>query len=127
MAKAPNKEDFNLPDMFQNLGAHKTNIADLTSRVKELENKFGDSEKIAITLREAHESAVKMRNLFSDFFVDGLAKNDLVKAKIIKIINEADRSFFFASLKRFGLVIWSLVFIGVGAAITMSVQHFLRP
>lgn len=130
MAKgAPNQnlpDDFNLNTFVENVSFHSIEIPKLTSRIEKIEEKFGDNEKLADTLHNASQKAVKMQKLFDESFIKLLDESYLVKEKISKIINNVDRNHFYTSLKRFGFVVYTILIGAIGSAVTVLITHLAK-
>lgn len=109
-------------DYVQQVGEHEKDLVSIKERLAALEEKFGSNEKIADTLCETSEKAVRMDEMLGKRFLH-LLKHDVgIKGEVTSLVNGIDRSFFLASLKRVGLlvvgVIYSIALLAVGAFIS---------
>ena len=127
MSKTPrgtpqNNNDFDVNALLSDVSNHAKDMTALNKKVECLEEKLVSHEKIATTLAETAKTAVKMQEMLADTFVTLLKNNKGVRDELSKIINEADRDYTKASLKRFGSHFWGLFLVAFGAILT----YFLK-
>ncbi len=103
---------------------HAKDMNALETRIQSLEDKLGSNEKIADTLCEASEKAVKMREMLEKNFIDLVSKNDSVRTEIKNIIKSADRDFVQSKLKQYGTWIGA-VFLFLSAQISIELIKWL--
>lgn len=120
--RAPH-QDFN-PDELVQSSQHQQDIDGLNTRIKSLEDKFGTNEKIADTLCEASERALRMDELFEKKIVKQIQQNAEVRKELRKVIDEADRAAVRAFIKRVGIGIWTLIIALVSGAIALIINTF---
>lgn len=123
---AVNNDDFKSSDLLRSIEGHDKEIISLSTRIKELENKFGNHELTATTINEASKTQVKMQEMLAENFMKLLETNEKVKESIIALVNKLDRNCFYVSMKRFGRASWAifLLFIGAAAKTILDKVHF---
>lgn len=117
-------QDFD-PDKYVTSSDHAQHVEDLGRRLSYLEEKFGDNEKIATTLKNAAENAVKMQTLFADTFVTLLKTNDTIKSGISDIVNKLDRKYTVLFMKRFGFISYTLAISIISAIAGAIVKAYI--
>ncbi|MGH7202860.1 MAG: hypothetical protein ACREHC_00255 [Candidatus Levyibacteriota bacterium] len=116
-----NQNDFSA-DILAKSEKHETDIGELSTRVKALEDKFSTNEKIADTLCETAEKATKMQNMLSGSFIK-LIQNDVhVKEAIQKQIRVSDKNAFQSWMKKFGGIVLAIIIYILGLVSQPIVQ-----
>lgn len=127
MAKgdAPKKNDFDVDDIVH-ADKHQQDIDGLSTRITQLENKFGTNEKIADTLCETAEKASKMQEMLGKSFLKLLQHDTDIGSEFEKIISKSDRNAFYRALKRFGSVSGAIILLLVGAVLYALAAKYIH-
>lgn len=107
-ANKKSKDDFNVNTLVK-AEDHDKDIALLSERISMIEMKFGTNEKIADTLFEASEKALKMHEMFSSTFIKAINSNSHVQNSLTTLIDQLDRKNFRVIFKRIWGAIWTLI------------------
>jgi hypothetical protein len=117
-----NHTDFTPADIATTVNKHDEDFILVKERLNELERKFGNNEKIADTLCETAEKATKMHEMLAKTFLKLLQHDVPVKQEVSNLVNKTDRNYFYASVKRVGFlvatIVWSIIMIVIGAFVT---------
>ena len=107
--------DFDVNALLSDVSNHARDMTTLTKKVECLEDKLGSHEKIATTLSDTAKTAVKMQEMLADTFTTLLKSNKAVRESVVELVDEVDRSYLKAFLKRFGSFIGAILLLLVGA------------
>lgn len=124
MARTPNN-DFNEQELTNTIGKHDEELISVKKRLDSLEEKFGNNEKIADTLCETAEKALKMDEMIRKVFLKLLKKDTDIKSEVSNLVNDLDRNCFKKNLKRFGFTVWTVIIFLLGVLITAIVNKFI--
>lgn len=116
--------DFDTNQIIRHVEDHAKDIVALLLRVKELEDKFGNNEKIADTLSETAEKAVKMQTMLQKTFVLLLETNEPVRCEIKKLIKSTDREFVVTQWRQWRYLVIA-AFIFLTAQVSIEVVKWL--
>ncbi|MCK4592154.1 hypothetical protein KAT63_01795 [Candidatus Parcubacteria bacterium] len=111
------KNDFDPDKLTTSLDKHGEDIINVKKRIEQLEDKFGNNEKIADTLCETAEKATKMREMISDTFLLLIEKDLKIKGGLKNLIKETDRDVFKHNINKLFSLIFALALIVFGALI----------
>ena len=104
--------------LVRKISTHESDIQSLSKRIEKLEDRLGSNEKLADTLCETANKAVKMREMLETNFVQMLSKDDKAKQEIKTIIEQTDRDFVQTKLKQYGTWIGAgILFLAAQASI----------
>lgn len=121
----PAKKDFDVSELVKS-DQHEKDMGALDRRVSLLENRVGTSEKIAETLFEASQKAVKMKTMIGSLLTDLIQRDRRVRIELQNFIKESDRDAVKVLWKRFGFLIWSSVVYIIGVITTVIIQKNLK-
>lgn len=116
--------DFDPGSIVRKVDDHDKGMELLSTRIKNIEDKFGSNEQIAETLCDTAKKAVKMQTMLADTFIELLKTNESVKISVTELTNKADRNATSLVLKRFGSSIIAIVYILLGSIMTGLIKHF---
>lgn len=124
--KGTGKDDFIAESLARQVDDHTKDMGLITKRLDELEARFGTNEKIANTLCEVEENAVKMGNCIEKSISKILINSDPVNNQIKKIIAESDRSYIAQQLRQYRVWIYgALLFIAAQGSIEL-IKFFIH-
>jgi hypothetical protein len=123
--RSPRISDFDPSEFLAGHEQHERTISELTERTFKLEQNFATPQAVASFFQECAKDSRNLENVFAQMFCRFLDDNSDVKDAIQKRISDADRNFFFKTLKRFGLASYSLFLVILGAAGKELVQWLL--
>lgn len=121
----PAKKDFEISELVKS-DRHEKDMSALDRRVLLLESRVGTSEKIAETLFEASQKAVKMRTMIGNLLIDMLQRDKKVRDELQLFIKKSDREAVTVFWKRFGFSIWSSIVFILGVIATVIIQKSLK-
>lgn len=116
------KNDFDTNKLVETSGKHNEEISDLKKRVRVIEDKFGDNEKIANTIYLTADSQVKMQEMLELSFVKQLQNSPKIKEVIDTLINESDRKAASVIIKKVGIGIWTIIVAVISGAVVYLVK-----
>jgi len=116
--------DFDVNALLSDVSNHARDMTTLTKKIECLEEKFGTNEKIAETLSDTAEKAVKMQTMLAKTFVTLLKSNDEVKEGISEIVNKLDRKYTALFLKRFSSGVWAIFLVSLGVVLKWVFDKF---
>lgn len=122
MTTSKPKNDFDVNKIVETGSKHEEEISNLKRQVKTLEDKFGNNEKIADTLCETSEKASKMQEMLTASFLKQIKSNPEIKKALKEVIDETDRDFVRAFIKKVGWAIWTLIVALVSGAIVFFLK-----
>lgn len=120
------QSDFNPLDLSRKSDQHDQDITDLKERLDSLEERFGTNEKIAETLCNASETAVKMQTMLKGVFLKLLHDDKQITDKMSDMIGEYDRDKLSVALNGIGKhVVHAIIFIS-GVVATVAIQNIFK-
>lgn len=120
------KSDFDPVDFTKKSDQHDQDISTIKERLDALEDRFGTNEKIAETLCDTASKATRMQDMLSETFVKLLTKDEKVKEALGKFIDNSDRGYLFAFVKRIGFLAWSAIIFLLGLVANGFIQSFFK-
>jgi len=120
------KTDFNIDDLVKTGSKHDEEISGLKKRVKIIEDKFGDNEKIADTLCATADTQLKMQEMLQNVFMKQLQSNPVVQEEISKIINKTEKDQFKVWARKIGIGVWTVIVSILSGAIVLIIQTLSR-
>lgn len=101
---------------------HDREMGEIGSRLKKIEDKFGDNDKIAETLKQTSKKSAVMQKVLISNFVNCIKTHEPTREAIKNLINSEDRKYFFSSWKRMWKIIGTLAL----AAATGAIGYLLK-
>lgn len=126
VANTDSIQDFDFNKIIK-IDQHTKDIEDLSKRITTLEERFGSNEKLADSLCEAWDKAVRMQELITKSFLKIVASNEDAKECITTLVNKIDRDWLKAYFKRIGFTFWSILVFVAGVAVTTIVGKWIVP
>lgn len=118
--------DFDPEDLVKN-EKHEKDISALSTRIENLEKKFGTNESLANTIVEASKSQKQIDEMLAENIVLLIQKNEVVRTEIKNQLDTIDRSTVNKIIKGWGgkaiVAIWSLIVLVIGAVVN---SHFSK-
>jgi predicted component of viral defense system (DUF524 family) len=120
MAIQPRRDrisDFDTSQLLATHEQHEKNISDLTERLVKIESQIATPQAAAAFLEECAKDSRNFEGVFATMFTRFVTENPQVKDAVQKQIAESDRNFVVRTFKRFGLGMYSLCLIILGAVV----------
>lgn len=111
------QNDFSADDLIKASADHEKSLSELSTSVKKLEKRVGDSTSLAASFKAAFENDKNMDKVLVVLVSHLIKTDDEVKTAIAKAVNKADRDWQASLLKKVGFGIWTLVVAFISGAI----------
>lgn len=102
-----NVNDFDVKTIIQVQKDHEDDLARLSARIELLEARLGDPLKLAETLYDVSQKAIKMEDLIVEKLIKSIDSNEKVIKTLNQFITKSDRAAVHLIVKR--------SFVGIGA------------
>ena len=124
MAKTP-QNDFDAGTLTKTQEDHGKSITDIKNRLNKLENRFGDNEKTALTLKSVFESQTKAQDALATTFVK-LLNSDKVIESATWLVNRINGNKLKFLASKIGFAVWSAVLFICGVVVTVIITNILQ-
>ena len=112
------QDDFDAEKLIKASADHEKTLADLTSMVKRLDQRVGDSSSLAKSFKEAFDTDKKMDSVLTKLLCDLILNNDLLRDSVKNAVKKVDREWWGKS--------WKSAISAIGAVLLVVLGAFLQ-